>query len=139
MASDAPDWDTPDVLLRKALGDLRFLASVVASVDALPDDEHVGFLAQQATEKALKAVLARRGVSFRFTHDIRELMNQLIHAGVELPQDLEEADILTPFAAQYRYGDRMESAEQSTRFDREAVLNIAKAAVAWAETVIGGR
>lgn len=107
MPSDAPTpLDPPMLLLRKAKADLRLAESVVDSADA--DDEHIGFLAQQATEKAFKAVLSHRRIRFRFTHDLRELMNVLSAAGLTIPKELEAADALTPFAAQYRYDDFME-------------------------------
>ena len=40
-------------------------------------DSLAGFHAQQAVEKALKAVLAHAGVAFRRTHDIAELLDLL--------------------------------------------------------------
>jgi HEPN domain-containing protein len=46
-------------------------------------DAIVGFHAQQAVEKALKAVLASRGVEFPFTHDLSGL--------VEFCRDAERA------------------------------------------------
>ena len=67
-------------------------------------DSPVGFHAQQAVEKALKAALASRDLEFPFTHDLGLLMQLCEDAGFKLPVDLAEADRLTPYAAAIRYG-----------------------------------
>jgi HEPN domain-containing protein len=64
----------------------------------------VGFHAQQAVEKALKAAIASRDQDFPFTHDIGLLIQLCQDTGFELPADLTEADRLTPYAAAVRYG-----------------------------------
>jgi len=64
----------------------------------------VGFHAQQAVEKALKAAIASHDQDFPFTHDIGLLLQLCQDAGLELPVDLAEADRLTPYAAAVRYG-----------------------------------
>jgi HEPN domain len=75
----------------------------------LPIDEVadvlVCFHAQQAVEKALKAVLAARGVEFAHRHDLRALMGQCENAGVRLPEELAGVDLLSPYAAELRYDD----------------------------------
>jgi HEPN domain len=65
-----------------------------------------GFNAQQAVEKALKAVLAGRGEDFPFTHDIAALIELCQDEGFQLPDDLREADRLTPICrrASLRHG-----------------------------------
>lgn len=91
-------------------GDLLALAREdLASAEALDREERVsdapvGFHAQQAVEKALKAVIASRDEEFPFTHDIGLLMQLCQDTGLELPADLTEADRLTPYAAAIRYG-----------------------------------
>jgi len=67
-------------------------------------DAPVGFHAQQAVEKALKAAIASRDQDFPFTHDIGLLAQLCQDAGLELPADLADADRLTPYAAAVRYG-----------------------------------
>jgi HEPN domain-containing protein len=94
--------DLPGGLLALAREDL-------ASAEALHgaeriSDSPVGFHAQQAVEKVLKAALASRGQEFPFTHDLGVLMQLCEDAGLELPADLAEADRLTPYAAALRYG-----------------------------------
>ncbi|HET7418138.1 MAG TPA: HEPN domain-containing protein [Solirubrobacterales bacterium] len=91
-------------------GDLLSLAREdLAAAEALDraervSDAPVGFHAQQAVEKALKAVIASRDQDFPFTHDIGLLMQLCQDAALELPADLAEADRLTPYAAAIRYG-----------------------------------
>lgn len=91
-------------------GDLLALAREdLASAEALDREERVsdapvGFHAQQAVEKSLKAAIANRDEEFPFTHDIGLLMQLCQDAGLGLPADLTEADRLTPNAAAIRYG-----------------------------------
>jgi hypothetical protein len=66
-------------------------------------DMIVGMLAQQGVEKSIKAVLAARGVDFPFTHDIGGLARICAEAEAPLPDDLGEADQLTPYAGALRY------------------------------------
>lgn len=91
-------------------GDLLSLAREgLAAAEALDraervSDAPVGFHAQQAVEKALKAAIASRDRGFPFTHDIGLLMQLCQDAGLELSAELADADRLTPYAAAIRYG-----------------------------------
>src|SRR5690349_14927675 len=91
-------------------GDLLALASEdLAAAEALDraervSDAPVGFHAQQAVEKALKAAIASRDQEFPFTHDLGLLMQLCQDTGLVLPADLTDADRLTPYAAAVRYG-----------------------------------
>ena len=96
-------------------------------------DAIVGFHAQQAVEKALKAALAASGAEFPFTHNLAVLMQLCEDAGLALPDSLSEADLLTPYAAQLRYG----TAPAST-VDRKAALEFAAQATRWASRVVQG-
>lgn len=116
-------------------GDLLALAREdLASAEALDREERVsdapvGFHAQQAVEKALKAVIASRDEEFPFTHDIGLLMQLCQDAGFELPADLTEADRLTPYAAAIRYGLGDPGAVAS-----QDALQWAALAIEWADT-----
>jgi HEPN domain-containing protein len=94
-------------------------------------DAGVGMLAQQAVEKAIKAVFAANRVEFPFTHNLRALRELAEDAGIELPTTLDGIAILTPFAAAERYG-----AEEPLSLDREQALRFATAAVAWARPLV---
>ncbi|MFP4496154.1 MAG: HEPN domain-containing protein [Halochromatium sp.] len=67
-------------------------------------DSLAGFHAQQAVEKALKAVLAHAAVRFRRTHDIAELLDLLEDAGIGPPPHAAHLDELNPYAVEMRYG-----------------------------------
>jgi HEPN domain-containing protein len=123
--STAPDL--PSDLLALAREDL-------ASAEALDraervSDAPVGFHAQQAVEKALKAAIASRDQDFPFTHDLGLLMQLCQDAGLELPADLTDADRLTPYAAAVRYGLGDPGAVAAADALRWAAL-----AIEWADT-----
>lgn len=93
----------------------------------------VGFHAQQAVEKAFKAVLASRGLDFPFTHNIGLLIQLCEDAGVEIPEPLADADMLTPYGVALRYG-----AVSAGTVDRGMATALAADAVAWARQVLAG-
>jgi len=55
------------VLARKAADDAKAMQLLASNQEI--SDEIVGFHAQQAVEKWLKAVLGYQGVEFEYTHD----------------------------------------------------------------------
>jgi HEPN domain-containing protein len=57
-------------------------------------DSIVGFHAQQAVEKSLKAVLAVKGVDFPFTHDIEGLVELCEAEGAALPAHMWAESII---------------------------------------------
>src|SRR5262245_66541237 len=63
----------------------------------------VCFHAQQAAEKALKAVLLYQKIEFPLIHDIEALLEIATQSGVSLPSDVAEAGALTPYAVEARY------------------------------------
>ncbi len=89
-------------------------------------------LAQQAVEKAIKAVLAAKGTEFPFTHNLGQLRDFAKESGVELPTTLDGMEALTPFASDERYG-----AETPLSLDRHQALRWAAAAIAWAQEIVG--
>lgn len=116
-------------LLRSAQDDQ---AATVALLDVSSvSDALAGFHAQQAVEKALKAVLALNGVSFPFSHDIRLLIGLCEAADISLPVELEDIDRLSPYAARLRYGD-----DGPGSVDRPTGMRWAADAVTWAQGLI---
>jgi HEPN domain-containing protein len=103
---------SPDVIpgtacewLARARGDLA-LARVPLPDGAFLDD--LCFHAQQAAEKAIKAVYRDRGWPFRYVHDIEAVLTGLKQRGVAIPPEIEESVILTGYATTGRYPSREE-------------------------------
>jgi len=63
------------LLLAKAHEDLYVLNRLVDDTDS--PDAVIGFHAQQAVEKSLKAVLTSRGIRYPWTHDLGGLIDLL--------------------------------------------------------------
>jgi HEPN domain-containing protein len=95
--------------------------------------EDLCFDAQQAAEKAVKAVLLFAGVVFPFVHDLGELLTLAARAGIDVPQELWGADQLSEFAVVTRYpGGRVPVDEDEYR----RAVALAEQVVRWAERVI---
>ena len=75
-----------------------------------------GFHAQQAAEKALKAWMAYKGVTYKHTHDLMSLIDSLDGSGEEVAALGELVD-LNSFAVQYRYETADEDDEPINRRD----------------------
>ncbi len=92
--------------------------------------EDLCFEAQQAAEKAVKAVFVHRGVSFPYVHDLDELLQRLERTGVKIPKYVREADELTPFAVVMRYPG---FAAPITKREHRRAIRIAERVLRWAE------
>ncbi|MBF0177859.1 MAG: HEPN domain-containing protein [Magnetococcales bacterium] len=130
MPSDKRIHGTPAVWLSRARGDLALAKT------SLPEDgyyEDLCFHAQQAAEKALKAVYLHQGLVFRYTHDLDALLAGLLQQGVAIPQAVRESAFLTLFAWETRYPGL--GSPVSLDEYQEAVRK-AEVVVAWAEQVL---
>lgn len=65
--------------------------------------ENVGFHAQQATEKFIKAFLVRHQLEFPKTHNIALLRQLVAQTDRDLADRLTPADALTPYGVEFRY------------------------------------
>lgn len=92
--------------------------------------EDLCFDAQQAAEKAIKAVLISRGVAFPHVHDLADLLTLLIRSGARVPDDVKEAERLTRFAVANRYPG---VGEPVIAEEHEEAVAIAETVVRWAE------
>ena len=109
--------------LRFAHEGLRAAEALLQQSDSIP--RHVCWLAQQAAEKALKAVLVFLQIDFPKTHDLDALRN-LIPDGWRLKPDHPDLASLTEWAVEARYpGDWPEAVE------RDARLAVEKARAIW--------
>ena len=128
MPQDNPIPGRPQEWLARAKGNLA-LAKQSKVEGALRED--LCFLAQQAAEKALKAVYQFRQMPFRYIHDLEELGKGLEDAGIEVPPEVKEATILTRYAVETRYPGLV---EPITEAEYQSAIHLAEAVVRWAET-----
>ena len=89
--------------LQKAAQDEYVLARLLEDLAA--PDEQLGFHAQQAVEKLLKAALFLVGRAPPRTHHLAQLEALLAEAASPLPAEFQALLDLTPFAVQWRYED----------------------------------
>lgn len=131
-----PEWRSQAyILAEKAAGD-DWSARELAARAAAPAWV-IGFHAQQAVEKYLKAVLAYRDITFPRSHDIEELVGLLRRKGVPLPPHADELPALTPFGVAFRYDDQG-IADPSERLELIAAIAIWLTATRqWTESFIG--
>lgn len=85
-----------EVLARKADHDAKAMQLLAANPEI--SDEIIGFHAQQAVEKWLKAVLGSRGIEFEYTDDLHRLISEVVKAVGEFPFDTPEVVALTEHA-----------------------------------------
>ena len=64
--------------------------------------EDLCFCAQQAAEKALKALLLSRRAGFPYVHNLGELLRCVEEAGEEIPPRVDAAEGLTDYAVEAR-------------------------------------
>jgi len=120
MPPESVEPGTPADWLRYAHSDLELAKSTPSPRVLL---EGLCFHAQQAAEKALKAVLLSLGVAISRTHNIGALLD-LLPSDTELPIEIDEATILTDYAVLSRYPGTM---EEVTDAEYQEALRLASA------------
>jgi HEPN domain-containing protein len=105
-------WAGSDLALAQMTDDERILPEILA------------FHAQQAAEKALKALLIHDQVEFPRTHAIAPLLNLCERAGHQAPEKLFDALVLTRYAVATRYPGEEDSLTRDEA--REAALTAAQ-------------
>jgi HEPN domain-containing protein len=114
------------ILARKAADDAKAMQLLAPNQEI--SDEIIGFHAQQAVEKWLKAVLGFRGVEFEYTHDLLRLIAEVTAAVGEFPFDTPEVVALTEHAVPLRYDEILDTEP----LDRQAVVGIVEEVGDWA-------
>ena len=132
MHSEEVQPGSPQDWLRHARSDLE-LARTEGHDQILLED--LCFHAQQAAEKALKAVLVAHSVVFPRTHNLRTLID-LLPAEVAVSVQVQEAITLTDYAVSARYPGDLEPIDQH---EYSEAVQLAQAVVAWAEANISLR
>jgi HEPN domain-containing protein len=92
--------------------------------------EDLCFDAQQAAEKAIKAVLIARHAAFPPIHDLAGLLTILGQSGEAIPAAIEDAARLTRFAVVTRYPG---VSEPVTAEEHQRAVAIAEVVVRWEE------
>ncbi len=96
--------------------------------------EDMCFAAQQAAEKAIKAVLVLNGVGFPYIHDIANLLELVLaKTRCDVPPEVRRAARLTRYAVVTRYPGWL---EPITEGQYEEAITIAETTVRWAEDII---
>ncbi len=124
--------DDPREWLNRAGSNLALAAQEVPGVYL----EELCFQAQQAAEKAVKAVFIHRGEAFPYIHDLDRLLRLLEGNGVIVPRYVNEAKDLTRFAVVMRYPGL--TGPIAKRTQRRAV-RIATGVLRWATRQVEGR
>jgi len=96
--------------------------------------EDLCFDAQQAAEKAVKAVLIHLGTRFPYVHDLAQLLALVQEAGQNVPEPLKLAAGLSDYAVEARYPG---PAEPVTWQEYEDSVTVAEQVVRWAQEIIG--
>jgi HEPN domain-containing protein len=95
--------------------------------------EDLCFQAQQAVEKALKAVLIAYDVRFPYTHDLAALLSLILNTDLSVPEYILGAAQLSDYAVTVRYPS---VAEPITPQEYEQSIVIAEKVLNWAEKVV---
>jgi HEPN domain-containing protein len=133
MPRDDAMAGTPEDWLRRARSNLAHARQ------EKPDEvlyEDLCFDAQQAAEKAIKALLVARRVPFRFVHDIGELLRMATDGGIVVPDRVRDAVELTEYAVEARYPGPFEAV---TEAEWRHAVRLAEAVVAWAVAGIAAK
>lgn len=88
-------------LLARAHDDFFVVSRLAGEVDA--PSWVLGFHAEQAVEKALKAVLSSAGIEYPRTHNLVMLVQLLRQAQQSLPPNADELGQLVPYGVVLRY------------------------------------
>ena len=89
------------LLPRKAAQDLAVLDKLID--DPAIEDETLGYHAQQAAEKLIKARLALAGCDYPRSHNIGLRLDLLSSQGIAVPGESEALEALTPFGTVFLY------------------------------------
>lgn len=133
MPESKPPTGSPQQWLARARADLA-LAGVSLPPGALYED--LCFHLQQSVEKAVKAVYQTHGWTFRYTHDLKELLAGLQRKGLSLPPQIEDAASLSVYASEARYPGH---GEPVSKQEYRQAFAISERVVRWAEALIEGK
>ncbi|MGD0949512.1 MAG: HEPN domain-containing protein [Candidatus Binatia bacterium] len=126
MPPNDRDPTSPHEWVRRARSNLARARAGRNVPDVLYED--LCFDAQQAAEKAIKALLVHRQVRFPKTHDLLDLLTLLNQEGFAIPAEIREADALTHYAVETRYPGL---AEEVTADEHTRAVELAERVLRW--------
>jgi len=119
------DW------IKRAKSNLERSRAGRISQDILYED--LCFDAQQCAEKSLKSLLVSLNVEFPWKHDIDVLLDLISKSGIEIPDDLKDAVILTRYAVHTRYPGLAEPVSEE---DYQEALEFAERVFDWVSKIL---
>lgn len=126
MPPESPSPDDPEEWLNRARSNLIQARGNNPGIYL----EDLCFQAQQAAEKAFKALLLHYGAYFPRVHDLARLITLLEHHGESVPGRVREVARLSSYAVEARYPGL---AEAVTFEEYREALALAEEAVRWTE------
>ena len=126
--------DDPHAWLNRARSNLVRAKADIRLSDVFLED--LCFDAQQAAEKAIKAVLIHLAVRFPYVHDLTTLLDIVAQSGISIVASVREAGRLTRFAGVTRYPGLNEPVTQE---EYEQAVAIAEIVFQWANDIVGRR
>jgi len=123
--------DSPAEWLNRARGSLAIAKGGLQIPGVYLED--LCFDAQQAAEKAIKAVLIHIRVPFPYVHDLADLLTLVDSNGEPVPDDVRQAARLSGYAVESRYPGVSEPVDEKEY--REAIA-LAGVVLAWAKDII---
>jgi HEPN domain-containing protein len=129
MPPETPDSTDPQEWMRRVRSNLARARDASGVPHVLYED--LCFDAQQAAEKAIKAVLVKAGKPYPKTHVIERLLALAEEAGAEVGPEIREAAILSDYATIARYPG---PGEHVTAEEHSRAVELAEKVVRWAES-----
>ena len=124
-----PEPHRPEAWLERAASSLALARMQGPGIDL----EDLCFQAQQAAEKALKAIFLAKGLRFPLTHNLEMLLQELEDSGVAIPELVDQVSKLSRYAVETRYPGLFDPLTQA-EFQETIVL--AEATLTWARTQV---
>ena len=121
--------DDPREWLNRARSSLAHARNRAAEVYL----EDLCFCAQQAAEKAIKALMIARGIEFPYVHDLDHLLSLLAERGETIPSAIRRASELTRYATATRYPAAVRPVTETEYVE---AVEQAEAVVRWAEGAV---
>jgi HEPN domain-containing protein len=128
--SDRDPREEAAILAGKAKADALAMRELAGNPQI--SDDIVGFHAQQAVEKWLKAVIGASGARFEYTHDLRHLVELAKAAAGEFPFEIGEVIALTEYAVPLRYDELLDSEP----LERERTVKLVDDVEEWATAIV---